>query len=113
MMAGVIYAALSKNSTPKVRIAALIALGVMMFSLIVSLILIFMAGPAEPELPFIPFTAPAEEPPDTSHNILPLLSVILFLAVLFLVILVISRRENRKSAGKQPGHEGPLQPPLN
>jgi NADH:ubiquinone oxidoreductase subunit 3 (subunit A) len=113
MMAGVIYVALSKNSTPKVRIAALIALGVMVLSLIVSLILIFMVGPAEPEAPFIPFTAPAEEPPDTGHNILALLSVILFLAVLFLVILVMALRENRKSERKRPEYEDPLQPPLN
>ncbi|MDR0584720.1 MAG: hypothetical protein LBG57_10295 [Treponema sp.] len=100
MPAGVIYLALSKKSTFRVRIAALIALGVMVLSLIISLFLIFLVKPAEPASPFIPFDVPVEEPPNTGNNIFALLGVILFLVVLFLVILMMSMRENRKSGGK-------------
>ncbi|MDR1253091.1 MAG: hypothetical protein LBK62_13155 [Treponema sp.] len=100
LLSSVIYMALSKKSSPKIRIAALIALATMVLSLVISLFLILVMGPVEPEAPLIPFAMPIGEPPDTETNILVLLGFALFLLALFTVVLVISLREQRRSRVK-------------
>ena len=98
MLAGVIYLALSKKSGFRIRVAALAALGLMVLSLIICLFLI-MVRPAEPA-PFIPFDLPVEATPDTGSNMFALLGVILFLVALFLAVLMLAMRENRRSGDK-------------
>jgi hypothetical protein len=98
MLAAVIYLAVSKKSTFKIRIAALIALAVMLLSVMVSIFVIFFGvGAAKPEGPLLPFVDPSPEPVKTGNNFLVLVGFILFMIALFVVVFVMSIREQRKS----------------
>jgi cytochrome c oxidase assembly factor CtaG len=101
MLAAVIYLALSKQSSFTIRIAALIALGVMILSVIISLFIIFLdLGAAKPEGPFLPFVeqVPVQQP---KGNFLALVGFVLFLIALFVVVFFLSLKEHRKAAGKE------------
>jgi hypothetical protein len=98
MLAAVIYLALSKKSNFTIRIAALIALGLMILSVIVSLFIIFFGvGAVKPEGPFLPFAEPPPEPPAVKGDIMVLVGFVLFLIALFVVVFVLSLREQRKN----------------
>jgi formate hydrogenlyase subunit 3/multisubunit Na+/H+ antiporter MnhD subunit len=101
ILAAVIYLAVSPKSNFRIRIAALIALAVMLISVIVSLILIFGIGPARPEGPFLPFAEAVEQPPESKGNLLALTGFILFLVALFMLVFFMSLREQRKNGKNQ------------
>ena len=89
------YLALSKKSRFWRRIAALIALGVMIFSVIVCLIVIVFGGTvvagkrivSDMEIPF--------EPPRSAGDSLFIIGFILLLIALFVTVLVLSLHESR------------------
>jgi hypothetical protein len=104
-LGAVIYLALSKKSGPRTRMAALIALGVMILSVIVSLMLIF-GGPGRVEGDAgIPPGLPAGEAVPPGNDLWILLAFAGFLAVLCVVVAVLSIRERRrlKEAPKKSG----------
>jgi cytochrome bd-type quinol oxidase subunit 2 len=97
ILAGVVYLAISKKSSFKLRIAALAALALMILTVIICLFIIFGEKSA-PEAFVLPDTPPSEAPPPAEHNIASVIMVIIFLIALFLLVLIISLREQRRKA---------------
>lgn len=97
VFAGVIYMAVSKKSGFKVRLAALVALGLMVAAVIVSLIIIFGVAVAPAADTVVVQELPPQEPPVAAGqdgNVL--LMFIVFLLAMFLFVFVLSMREQRK-----------------
>jgi hypothetical protein len=70
----------------------------MIVSVIVSICIIFFGiGAPEPEGPFLPFLEHVEEPPPASGNVMALVGFIVFLIALFVVVAVLSLREQRRA----------------
>jgi MFS family permease len=104
-LGAIVYAALSKKSGPRTRRAALIALAFMLLSVIVCAVLILtgVAGVEGGELR--PPDLPVEETVPPGNDLWVLLAFILFFAVLFVVVAILSFREERrrKEALKKKG----------
>ena len=100
IMLAVIYIAVSKKSSLKLRIAALVALGIMIVTVLISLFMIFNAE-TTPKGPFLPDAPPIEEVPQSGSNYMVLLLCVLFLAGVFLMVMLISMREHRKSENER------------
>jgi len=96
VFAGVIYLAVSKKSDFKVRLAALIALGLMVLTVIVSIILIFGVAVGEPDATVWLDMPPPDTPPQTGPNNNALWMFIVFLLVMFFLVLILSLREQRR-----------------
>jgi heme A synthase len=96
LLAAIIYAALSKKSGPRTRIAALIALALMILTVIVCLVIIF-GGPALVKTAeVLPADIPADKPSGPGNNQWILLAFIIFLIALFVAVAVLSFREQRR-----------------
>jgi hypothetical protein len=91
------YLALSKKVESKIRIAALIALGVMILSVIVCVILIFFGGVSVAAGPVVPEAEILEKAPVPGPNLVVIFGIIFFLIALFVVIAVLSIRERRRA----------------
>jgi len=94
------YLALSKKSRFWIRVAALIALGMMILAVIIS-ILVIISGPAvvirekvqgESGIPI--------EPPATAEASLGYLFFIFFLLAIFVMVLVLAIREHKRHVKK-------------
>jgi Na+/phosphate symporter len=97
ILGGVIYMAISRRSDFKVRIAALGALAVRVVAVIISL-LTFYKGSTVPKQQFLPDTLPSDViPAAESTNILTIVMFIIFLIALFVLVLVVSLREHKRS----------------
>jgi|GEM_PF-1574963 len=96
VFAGVIYMAVSKRSDFKVRLAALVALGLMVLTVIVSIFLIFGVATVEPGATVVLDMPPPDTPPQTATNNNVLFAFIVFLLVMFFLVLILSLREQRK-----------------
>jgi uncharacterized protein YneF (UPF0154 family) len=97
IFASVIYVAISRKSSFKVRIAALIALALMLVTVIVSLFIIFgMTTTTSAVVMVLPDEPPLDEPL-AKTNITELAAFILFLLALFLLVSILSIREHRRS----------------
>jgi NADH:ubiquinone oxidoreductase subunit 5 (subunit L)/multisubunit Na+/H+ antiporter MnhA subunit len=96
ILSAISYLAISRRSSLKIRLAALVALAAMIITVIICLFRIFMTPAAAqvqqyPDMP-VPEAAPA------SPNIMALVLFIVILLALFLVILFLSLREQRQIA---------------
>ena len=96
VFAGVIYMAISKKSDFKVRLAALVALGFMVLTVIISIILIFGVAVVETDATVWLDMPPPDTPPQTGPNNNALWMFIIFLLVMFFLVLILSLREQRK-----------------
>jgi formate-dependent nitrite reductase membrane component NrfD len=103
VLTAVIYMAVSKQSSFKVRIAALAALGVMILTVIICLFFIFGGLMVTQDAPAPPETPPLEKPPAEGNNSLVFIAFILFLVGLFVLVMFISFREQRKSEKEKKG----------
>jgi cbb3-type cytochrome oxidase subunit 3 len=101
ILAAVIYMALNRQSNRTVRIACLIALGVMILTIIICLFLILIGG-KEPVDESILIVNAAPPPPKTisSSNIMIMLIFTIFLLALFIAITVMALRGKKKSANQ-------------
>ena len=99
VLAGIIYVALSKKSSFGVRIAALAALALMIASVIVCIFMIFGVPVAEVEVQQVmPQMMTQEMPPvSEAEENNGLLFLIVFLVAMFLLVLVLSIREQYRS----------------
>ena len=99
MLAGVAYMALARNSSPKLRIAALGALGIMVVTAIICSLVILKANKVvtviDPEQVLLPDANP---PVVEDNNIVSVVMLILFLVALFALVLVFALREQKRSA---------------
>ena len=95
-----IYLALSKKTSNTTRIAALIALGLMVLAIVVSLVLIFFGGSLvrvteivpDPEAPL------TQAQPQASGDSLLIVVCIVFLLALFVLVMIFSLKESRKKS---------------
>ena len=90
-----IFLAISKKTSFKIRIAALIALGIMVLAIIGSLVLIFTGGVVVSDSRILPDADTPVTPPRTAGNSFLIFGFILFLIALFVVVLLLSLRESR------------------
>jgi Na+/proline symporter len=98
---GVIFLAVSKKSTFKIRVAALGALVLMVLSVIVCVV-IYNKSAKAPKVFILPDTLPSEIPPPQSDgNIMMLVMLLIFMIALVVAVSVVSMREQKKSEGKK------------
>jgi heme A synthase len=96
LLGAIVYTALSKKSGPRTRIAALIALALMILTVIVCLILIFGGTALVKTGDVLPADLPAETSSAPENDVWILLVFIVFLIVLFTVVAILSFREHRR-----------------
>jgi len=106
IMAAMVYMALDKKSSFQTRIAALIAIALMMITVIVCLVIVLTDNrvPVDPSTLIV--GAPVEVKKGGSGNTMVLLLLILFLIAVFVTIAILSMRENRKHIKKEDGKSG-------
>ena len=100
LLAAVVYLAVSRRSSFKIRIAALAALAVMMITVIICLFRIFTA-PATAKVQALPDQPPPPPPPPP--NTMALVLFIVILIAVFLVVLFLSIREQRRLTKEDQG----------
>ena len=97
-LVGVVFLAISRKSSPKIRITALCALALMVLTIIVCLLIIFGVISTGVKPVVLPDAELFDTPPAPSSNFLPLVMLIIFLVVLFVLVLVLSMREQWRGA---------------
>jgi len=97
IMAVTVFLAFDKKSSFAMKIASLIAFGIMILTIIVCLFLIFTDTrvPVDPSRLIV--GAPVEEKKDLGNNTMVLLLLIIFLIAIFAIMVVLSMREHRKN----------------
>jgi hypothetical protein len=106
MAGGVVFLAVSKKSSFKIRIAALGALSLMALSVIVCM-LIYYKGAKAPKMLILPDTLPSDIPPPQSEgNIVTLVILIILLIALVVTVSVVSIREQKRAEGKKVEDSG-------
>jgi Na+/melibiose symporter-like transporter len=104
---GVVYLAISKKSSLVVRIAALVALALMVAAVIVCLYVIF-GSPGQATL-ITPVGPAIDAPPPQDSNFTEILILIIFLIAFFLLVFFLSLREQHLAAKRQkPKENGDL-----
>ena len=99
-LGGVVYLAISKKSAFIVRISALTALALMVWAVIISIFVIFGEESASKTVP-LPDAIPSDIPSEPPQSLVPIVFFVVFVLAFFALILVISLREQRRSAGKK------------
>jgi hypothetical protein len=97
MLAVVIYLAVSKQSAFIIRIAALIALALMILSVIICMFVAFFSGGGQTDDTFAFVPTPVPPPAKSEGNTFMLLGFVFFLIALFVVVLFMSLKEYRKN----------------
>jgi ABC-type phosphate transport system permease subunit len=92
----IIYLALSPKSSKMVRLAALCALGAIMLSVIVCVIIIFAGQTGATEEPVMPDFLAAEPPPPPQGNSIAILLLAVFMVVFLGIIVFLSMRERKR-----------------
>ncbi|MDR1858822.1 MAG: hypothetical protein LBQ69_05080 [Treponema sp.] len=99
-LAGVVYLAISRKSSLKVRITALGALALMVITVVVCLLIFF--GVIKTSAPAIPMPPDAvlydAPPPVPGPNLVVMIMLIVFLVALFVLVVVLALREKRAAA---------------
>jgi heme A synthase len=101
-LGAIVYFALSKKSSRFVRLAALIALGVVILSVLVCGLIILLSlggGTEEPVMPDFFVTEQPEAPAKTNTFIIAL--VMIFLLVFLGMVVFFSLKEQRKTAERK------------
>jgi TRAP-type C4-dicarboxylate transport system permease small subunit len=102
-LGAIVYVALSKKTGPRTRIAALVALGVMILSVIVCLVIIFGGAAVVGGDTVTPLDLPAEKAAPPGNDLWVLLAFVIFLIVLFVVVAILSLREQRRAKNAKQG----------
>jgi len=101
ILSAIIYLAISRKSSFQVRIAALVALGAMIITVIICVLRIFLAPAAAAKVPLYPDMPPPEPAPPP--NTMGLILTVVVLVGLFLLILFLSLREQRRVTSEDDG----------
>jgi hypothetical protein len=105
IVCGVIFLAVSKKSTFKIRIAALGALVLMALSVVVCMF-VYSKGAKAPKMLILPDTLPSDiPPPQSATNIVMLVVLLIFIVALVVAVSVVSMREQRRTEGKKDDAE--------
>jgi len=100
LLAAVIYLAVSRSSSFKIRLTALGALAVMIITVIICLFRIFTAPAAAKEQLYPDMPPP---PPSAPPSAMPLILLIIILMSMFLIVLFLSIREQRRATAEDKG----------
>jgi len=100
IMGGIIFLAIDKKSTFIVRVASLIALGIMILTIIICLVMVFTDNRVPVDESVLIVGAPAEVKKGNTQNIWVLLLLIIVLVSIFLTIIILAMKENRKYMSK-------------
>jgi len=103
LLSVMVYLSLSRRSSPKIKIAALAALAVMMITVVICLFRIFMT-PVAAKVPLYPDMPPPDPAPPP--NTMALVLAIVILIAVFLVVLFLSFREQRRVTKEDGGLTG-------
>jgi nitrate reductase gamma subunit len=100
IMGAMVFLIFDKKSSSTVRVASLIALGIMVLTVIICVFIIFTDNrvPVDPSVLIV--GAPVETKKDSESNIWVILLLIIILAGLFAVVAVHTIRENRRNKPK-------------
>ena len=97
ILAGMIYTALSKKSSFKIKVATLTALALMIITVIICIIIVFSNAGAVADESIVHVIPPAvQEPRDHTTTFISLLLILIMAALLAAVVLV-SLKEHRKT----------------
>jgi formate hydrogenlyase subunit 3/multisubunit Na+/H+ antiporter MnhD subunit len=100
IMGAMVFLIFDKKSTPTVRVASLIALGIMVLTVIICVFMIFTDNrvPVDPSVLIV--GAPVETKKESDSNIWIILLLIIILASMFVLVAIHTIRENRKNKPK-------------
>jgi multisubunit Na+/H+ antiporter MnhC subunit len=101
LLSAVSYLAISRKSTFKIRLAALAALAAMIITVIICVFKIFMTPGGSVKVQVLPDQPPP--PPAPPPNPMALVLFIVILMSVFLVVLFLSIREQRRVASEDAG----------
>ena len=96
-MGGMVYLALDKKSSFRLRLAALGALGIMILTIIICLIIVLTDNKVIVDESILIVGAPVEVKDDSDNNLFSLVFSIIFLLALFGVIVFLVFREHKKT----------------
>ena len=100
-LGGIIYLAVSSQSSFKLKVTALGALALMVTTVIICMIR-FLKSSAVPKQRLLPDMDPSDLPPvPTGHNMPMLIMLIIFLIALFTMVVIVSMRENKRTNNKE------------
>ena len=102
IMGAVSYLALDKKSTIQIRIACIAALALMILTVIICIVVVVTGDkvvPVDPSIPLPPPMPPEKE--KESVNVFNILLPIIFLIALFVGIVVLAMREQKKNASNK------------
>lgn len=103
IMFAMIYMALNKTSNFSVRIASLIALALMIITIIICVIFVFTDNRVPVDESVLIVGAPVEVKTEKNNNTMALALLVIFLIGVFILITILSMRENRKHIKKKDG----------
>ena len=98
IMGAMVYLAVDKKSTFKMRLASLGAIAVMMISVIISLVVIFSDTTAPVDYSVLIVGAPPAEAEKDENSIFVIIFTVLFFLILLSVIIFLSMKEHKKQA---------------
>jgi len=103
IMTAMIYMALDKKSSFQTRIAALIAIALMMITVVICVVIVL----TDNRVPVDPSKLIVGEPPEVaeggSGNLMVILLLIIFLIGIFILIAIMAMRENKRHIKKDSG----------
>jgi cytochrome bd-type quinol oxidase subunit 2 len=99
ILVGIIFLAISRKSSLKIRITALCALALMIITIITCLVLIFGIELGT-DSKLVQSEAPVDVQPAPVSNNIALILLIIFILALFFVILMLSLREQKRSGAQ-------------
>jgi len=101
LIGGMIFMALNKKSTFPIRLASLGALALMIITVIISFFVVL----TDNRVPVDPSVLIVGEPPvtekDGSGNMVPLIITVVFFLGLFIIIVILTMREHKRSDPKK------------
>jgi len=106
IMTAMIFMALDKKSSFPTRIAALIAIALMMITVVICVVIVLTDNRVPIDESVLIVGAPVEVKEGGSGNLMVILLLIVFLIGFFVLIVILAMRENRKHAKKDSGSIG-------
>jgi len=100
IIGAMVYLALDKKSNFATRVASLIALGVMMLTIAICLVLIFTDNRVPVDESVLIVGAPVETVKSGGNNTMELLLLIIFMAGVFTWVVILAMKENKKHIKK-------------
>ena len=104
IMAAMVYMALDKKSSFQIRIASLIAIAIMMATVILCVFIVLTDNRVPVDESVLIVGAPAEVKQTGSGNTTVLLLLIIIMVGIFVLLAILSMRENRRHIKKESGN---------